>query len=372
MTTPQAQVAQTVVNPPPIPGEQKEQIKQLLTEKEQNPQYTESMANTQSITPQQPQPQQETQMSTVPATQTTQAPAQQTNNVPAQINPKILEIMQREGGQLQSGVEDVKDALRPPIVAIVQNQTNVELKNKFGISSLYLSPKEILVASAQYDVSNPSSPVILSESVRVGFNPIYSFYSFNVLNPLGVEPWIMQRTVDKKSDIAAKCRAFHSEPVEGSDKNREWRAFINVMGYLVIPDSNPNKEAINEDELVMVSFRGGSFKSGQNFVNLVMSQFAADKIPMCCRYYDLFSRQTFSKGNEHWVHVLENPTCVPVEGVTDANIIERNYELFKQFKETNMAEQIEDHNVESNGQQEAITGNVVQNTPTVQNSNPPI
>lgn len=150
----------------------------------------------------------------------------------------------------------MRQFLRPSFIKIVQSQTGEPFKPKFRDGDVIVSSAGSLIKIA--DGETPME-----------FTPVFFSVSFICLNPIQTKamlPALREWTTDENSELAKKCRAFVKEKCP--EKPEFFLKYNQVLNFLVIVHGF---EELNSIPLVL-SFRGGEFKSGQTLIDLISAR----------------------------------------------------------------------------------------------------
>ena len=150
----------------------------------------------------------------------------------------------------------MRQFLRPSFIKIVQSQTGEPFKPKFRDGDVIVSSAGSLIKIA--DGETPME-----------FTPVFFSVSFICLNPIQTKamlPALREWTTDENSELAKKCRAFVKEKCP--EKPEFFLKYNQVLNFLVTVHGF---EELNSIPLVL-SFRGGEFKSGQTLIDLISAR----------------------------------------------------------------------------------------------------
>lgn len=155
---------------------------------------------------------------------------------------------------LAAGDSKVNDSLKgyvsPPRVKTIQPLTKAPLSELFVAGDSCLLPMQQLLAK---------------RGTAFSFVPIFFYPEYISCNPNGVEPFIRERTLDKSSELAAKCRdpKRREEAVNGDPdpkkriKNRE------VLVFLVAIVGHESLTGV----VASMSFSSGEYRTGTNLTS---------------------------------------------------------------------------------------------------------
>jgi hypothetical protein len=203
----------------------------------------------------------------------------ETTLAPVQTGVIVPDWMATEEKDL--GTDMMGRYISPSRLKIVQGQSQQEIKQEFGESSVILVPDRKLVTSP-IDYKNgridPRTQVRESEPIRL--IPLFFYPEFLELSPMGVQPFVRNRTTDSSSPLAAKCRGPKDKRTypcpEDKSKNCIYSEALNFIATVLSP------EGIHEP--VMLSFRAGSFFVGSQWCRLAKQ---VPNLPLYAQVFEL-------------------------------------------------------------------------------------
>lgn len=245
-------------------------------------------------------------------------------------------------GQRAESMVDLLQYVQPPRLKIIQSMTKQELKQQFNEGDLLVMPSREVVA-----------PVSLNEFKKPGDEgtpfhivPVFFYTEYVAWNPLaaaqaGQMPFTRERSFDKNSKLAQKCRTpnMREEPcsecppdAQGNPQKIRNQEHLNFLVAL------PFHPTLYETPVLM-SFSRGEFGTGCSFSSLLSMRGTS----FDC-YYNQFvcytKRRTNAKGNWFGFNIV-NP-AFPREGEADmryvsADLAEYYKQLYQAFKEKHAA-----------------------------------
>jgi len=165
-------------------------------------------------------------------------------NLPAKVqDTQLPAFMQAEE---ETGVEELAQFIIPPRVKIVQAQSGGQLKELFEVGDVVLVPQMLLVAP-------------FGEPFH--FTPIFFFPEWLLTNPVGVTPFVRERSTDPQSEIAAKARNKVSIPCP-EKPGKECR-YVQHLNYISIIHN------VDVSTPVVLSFARAEHSTGQNLASRI-------------------------------------------------------------------------------------------------------
>ena len=158
------------------------------------------------------------------------------------------------------GTEELGHYITPPRLKIVQKQSGEELLAAFGPGDIIIVPDMQVIAAWERSTRGQ----VAGEAPHFTLSPIFFFPEWAVWNPLSTKgqlPAIRERTLDPKSDIAAKARDPERRIEDHPDVKGETLHYVEHLNFICMVADYPNP--------VVVSFSRGEHKAGRQFANLV-------------------------------------------------------------------------------------------------------
>ena len=151
------------------------------------------------------------------------------------------------------GLDELKDIIVPPRLKIVQKQARDELLEKFDKGSTIIMPQEALVAGVD-------EPFL--------FVPLFFYREFCTWTPLserGKMPAVIERTLDKSSDLAAKCANPKLRVEDTTYEGQKVKVrHIEHLNYIVMLYGHDFS-----GEPMVMGFSKAEYRSGSSFAALL-------------------------------------------------------------------------------------------------------
>ncbi|KKN77767.1 hypothetical protein LCGC14_0357410 [marine sediment metagenome] len=182
-------------------------------------------------------------------------------------------------GEEVKGVDDLAKFIVPPMLKIVQDTSDRDVKNTFNLGDVYASPQKVLI-----------SRIIMNEHDKPGetgtpfyIAPIFFYAEAICWRPIGSTPAIVERTTDQTDPLFVKARnpKLWNEVIDGDDcRNCEHLNFVcMILG-----------EGVLNDTPVVLSFSRSGYKVGQRFAAIIKMR----KAPI---YSTQFGAQVVTRSN---------------------------------------------------------------------------
>ena len=232
--------------------------------------------------------------------------------------PEHLQRAIANKGNQASGLEEMANYIVPPRLKVVQDKKDDERFEDVPSGTVVVIPQMLRLCGK-------------GESFR--FTPIYAWDEFTIHNPYQMRstlPFIRERTVDPKSEIADRARNREEFPCPESEAH--FCKYVTHLNFLLAIHDVPDLAGIE----VLISFHTGEFKTGQHLLNLLRMR-TNTGVPM----YGVVLEATPGKhtsGTNNWMGLdISNPTAdyEPGPWVTDGALygrFEAAHELAKQNK----------------------------------------
>lgn len=226
----------------------------------------------------------------------------------ATLNAQLPTFMQGQGGESK---EQLRQSIRLPRVKIVQPTSTEENYGGAQIGSVVLTPLNNLLL--EY------SPPAQGEAC-LAFTPIFFYVEWLHTNPYGVQPFIIEKSVDPKSRIARMAANFDTRRQADGTEYRETLNYVSLI-HMEGLDMTP----------VLLTFAGAEWKAGNLFRNLIC---ARPGEMFGHNYLAVLKRRANEKGK--WFGFdISNP--YPDSGVApyvpDKETYDRNYTMFQELRE---------------------------------------
>lgn len=151
----------------------------------------------------------------------------------------------------ETGLETASQFIQPARIKLIQTQTKAPLKGKFQPGDAVLMPQEMLLSAMSYEGATAST------SEPFTFVPLFFFPEWLSCNKYGVDPFIIERTIDPNSPIARKAKSAQHRK-EGDIRH------VEVLNFLIKLDHEMYGELP-----VVLSFSKGGWRTGSNFLTLM-------------------------------------------------------------------------------------------------------
>jgi len=225
-----------------------------------------------------------------------------------------------KGGDFQTGLEEMGNYIVPPRIKVIQDKHDDEVFQNMPSGDVIILP---------------TLSKICSKDEGFHFTPIFTWDEFCLHNPYnrpkGV-PFIRERTVDPKHEIAAKSRD-RVEEVYPEDEKLDKMKYVTHLNFLIAIHDVEEMKGVE----VLVSFFIGEFRTGSAFLNLLRMR-TNGGIPIYGHIFEARpARHTNNKGN-NWIGLdISNPTADYFdEGgsqyVTDENLFNSFAALHREAK----------------------------------------
>jgi hypothetical protein len=173
------------------------------------------------------------------------------------------------------GTEQLDQYVRPPRLKIVQAQSKPPY-DTYEPGTVLLVPQNITFAEFER---------VTREGKPFKFVPLFFYPEWIKTNPLGMEPFIIERSIDPRSDLAMKARnkeTWHEpHPTDPGKQvsNRE------VLNFVVMPYQSPQF-----DTMCVMTFSKAEFKTGSNLAQMI-------KMRKQSIFAQVFEAKVVPKGN---------------------------------------------------------------------------
>lgn len=180
------------------------------------------------------------------------------------------------------GTDLMKQYVSPPRLKIVQAMTASELKDQFGESA-------VLCEGAQV-----TPPINFkggeTESEPIQIVPLFFYPEFIYQSPMGVAPFIRERSTDPNSKVALKCRGqFDKRKVTSEEDPTKFNTYFECLNF-VCQIIHPH----GFDTPVLITFKGASFAEGRNWCKLAAMP---KHVPLYAQIFELTAhREKNEKG----------------------------------------------------------------------------
>ena len=157
------------------------------------------------------------------------------------------------------GLEELKQYVRPPFLKVVQKAAGEDLLSKFSKGDLILVPQNLLVAA--YNDGNPE---------HFTFVPIFFYPEFCVRSPIelkGQVPFILDRSLDPRSEIAHRCKSPELRTQERYQFNGHTMTvtYVEHLNFVVFMPDHP----MFSEEAMILSFTKAEWKTGARLSSLI-------------------------------------------------------------------------------------------------------
>lgn len=202
------------------------------------------------------------------------------------VRPSYLPAATEESTQL------LQQYAKPAWVRIVQSNTKSPVKPPLKEGDIYLTDTITKVG----DQEEPFS-----------FFPMGFFPSWGITNPYGTDPYIRASTLDPASELAKQCKLNIGKTTIIEGVTCKYMSFLNFV-VLVPGYSIP----------FMMSFKGGEYKYGQNFIGLLNSQCNRYKVDPCMlKFRAISALHKYKAPNEGYGFCI---SAHPEEFATEAEV----------------------------------------------------
>jgi hypothetical protein len=234
------------------------------------------------------------------------------------------EWMLAEGGK-DTGLEEVSRYVIPPRLKIVQPLSDQTLKDSFNVGDVIIQPQMVSVAPMLYDGAK-----CLNEGTAFHLVPLFFWAEWCIHNNIklkGQEPYIFDRTLDPKSEVAQ--RAINPKLWSGPhpEKGDEFPIrYVEHLNYVFV--------LIGEHELagtpIVASFFKAEHKTGRNFAGLAKLR----RAPLFgCQYEARCKMRKNNSGNWFGIDISNPSTASGVSPFVQEQEHYKVYEaLYYEFK----------------------------------------
>jgi hypothetical protein len=192
-------------------------------------------------------------------------------------------------GDGKLGLEDVQRYVRPPRVIVRHHQVRQETLKQFDPGSVVMVPPGQLVAA-------PNEPFYVT--------PVFFYEEFVEWFPLGNNPAIKARSLDRQSEIAGRCLDLAKSKYKDEATGKQIRATNHLNFVCVLHGDSENPKPF------IMSFARTRFKAGRSWLELINARETA----LFAGVYELRSRPDSNEQGEWFTLTVNNPD--PESGVS--------------------------------------------------------
>lgn len=227
-------------------------------------------------------------------------------------NAESLPVFMRNEEVL--GVEELTQYIAPPRVKIVQKQSGGIFEENFENGDVVLVPQNELLA-----------PYNNGQSYPIYFTPIFFFPEWVLTNPVGVAPYIRERTTNPNDPMVGKARNRliipYPEDPDG-DKRCKYQEHLNFLCVV---------HNVELPSVVVMTFARGEYMTGQNLAARIKIR-GGGRAPMFgCVFQANVKKKPGTKGFPWYGFEIQNPA----DDSGFARFID-NEEQFKSYKELHL------------------------------------
>jgi hypothetical protein len=161
-------------------------------------------------------------------------------------------------------LDALKQYIRPNRVKIIQDQTDAEIKAATGpAGTVCLMPSQEVINPIVYTNNMPDEEA----TPPFFFTPIFLFTEFLCINPYKLKdtlPAIRSRSFDANSEEAQRARDFDNREMLCPENPDYKCTFVESLNFAVMING--------QEELSVMSFQKGEFKTGLKFVQLIKAR----------------------------------------------------------------------------------------------------
>jgi hypothetical protein len=161
-----------------------------------------------------------------------------------------------EADKVVKGLEDAQDLQLLNYVKIIQGSAKGEFADKYDKGDIIVVPEMKLIAKKKEPFH---------------FYPVFFYREYQLQNPYGVDPFIVEKTRDKDSPIAVKARSRNAADREIPHPTVEgkFQTYREALCFIILLDDH--NEGLENCPIVM-QFSGGEFTRGVSFKNKIMTR----------------------------------------------------------------------------------------------------
>lgn len=205
------------------------------------------------------------------------------------------------------GTEGMGDFLRPQRIKFVQALTDSAVKALMPEGTMYLSPSNV-------PILEPGEGFI--------FVPLLWWPTWEIHNPAGTKPFIVERSYDRDSEIGRRSR---DEKLRDGELNGHKVKYVESLNFIILPlmPDTPINPAV-------ISFAKGEHRTGTHLINLVKMRTGVHMVGCC------FEATSTTKDNgkgQKWTGLsIANPTDPSHRWVDDPDLYHHLHELHNTLK----------------------------------------